>query len=51
MSSAISPQGDGDQIFVLFGGSAVEKDCSDFLVLHKSHLLDDSNFIEVTNII
>ena len=50
MSSAVSPQDDGDQIWVLFGGSTPEKDTSEVLVLRKSFLLDDTNFMEITNI-
>ena len=44
------PQGDGEQIWVLFGGSTPEKDMNEVLVLRKSFLMDDSNFMEITNI-
>lgn len=46
--SAASPSDQDDQIWVLFGGSSDKDDCNDFLVLHKSHLVDDSNFSEIT---
>ena len=45
--SAASPEGD-DQIWVLFGGCTDAEDCKDFLVLHKSHMIDDSNFSVIT---
>ena len=35
---------------MLFGGSTPEKDMNEVLVLRKSFLLDDSNFMEITNI-
>lgn len=50
--SASTPETtDGDQVWILFGGCSNEKDCNDFLVLHKSHLLEDSNFSLINEIL
>ena len=39
-----------DKIWVLFGGCLENQDSNEFLVLRQSHLLDDSNFCIVTEI-
>ena len=39
-----------DNIWVLFGGCLENKDSNEFLVLRQSHLLDDSNFCVITEI-
>jgi hypothetical protein len=46
-SFALGPEEDGDQIWILFGGSSVDKDCNDFLVMHKKHILNDDNFMAI----
>jgi len=40
-----------DQVWVLFGGCTDNQDCNEFLVLHKSHLLDDKNFCVINEIL
>ena len=39
-----------EDMFIIFGGSSVEKDCNDFLVLPLAHLRDDANFSEINEI-
>jgi hypothetical protein len=36
--------------FVLFGGSSIDKECNDFLILPLDHLRDDANFSEINEI-
>lgn len=38
------------ELVVIFGGSSVEKDYSDFLVIETSHLINDKNFSEINEI-
>jgi len=40
----------GADTWLLFGGSSVDKDCNDFLVIKKEHLVEDSNFMVITEI-
>lgn len=35
---------------IIFGGCSAEGDYNDFLVLPISHLVDDNNFSEITEI-
>jgi hypothetical protein len=46
--SASSPGDSDDQIWIVFGGCTQQGDCNDFMVLHKSHLVDDKNFSEIS---
>ncbi len=39
-----------NELWVIFGGSALEKDYNDFLIIPVSHLMDDINFSEITEI-
>lgn len=39
-----------DEVIVLFGGSNLEKDCNDVLVIKVSDFMDDSNFVAITEI-
>jgi hypothetical protein len=37
-------------LFILFGGSSIDKECNDFLILPIEHLKDDANFSEINEI-
>ena len=51
VSATTPPNLDPDnQMWILFGGCTSEQDCSDFLVLHKSWLVDDGNYSIITEI-
>lgn len=39
-----------NEVLVIFGGSAMEKDYNDFLIIHLAHIKDDNNFSEITEI-
>ena len=40
----------GNNYAVIFGGCSAEKDEGDFLILSFSHIREDSNFSEITEI-
>jgi len=37
-------------LFVMFGGSSIDKECNDWLILPIAHLKDDANFAEINEI-
>jgi hypothetical protein len=37
-------------LLVLFGGSSIDKECNDWLILPLAHLREDSNFSEINEI-
>lgn len=47
--SAYSHDGE-DPVWLLFGGGSATEDYSDFLVLRKSHLMNEANFSTITEI-
>ena len=52
--STLTEPDEGDaneQVWVLFGGCSDTQDCNEFLVLRKSHLVDDKNFGVINEIL
>ena len=39
-----------NELFIVFGGSTIEKDTNDFLILPLAHLKEDGNFSEIQTI-